>query len=203
MNIVAVPDAPYLSYFTKYVRNESVSHALDNVEQEKLEVKSALKVELPQMGLQSQSQSTVEDKHRVQLLLDIFKSGTKLTLEEMAFLRQHTDGAISNIEKITRNREIDERKMKAAPSKLDWQNVVLRTLQQIANSPSSDHSKQQTEDQNTFIQDQCDDFKGKTDQNVDTQEPTTNIRNTSKSSLQQAVMAIVAYEQAKLLTVKK
>src|SRR5699024_1110018 len=72
-----------------------------------------------------------EDNPKAQELISKFKSGSKLTSKEMAYIREHALGMVAYIDRIMKEREITELAMKMAPTKTDVQLVAFRASKQI------------------------------------------------------------------------
>ena len=88
--------------------------------------------------LQASRTAKGENDPKVQLILEKFKSGKKLTPDELAYVRRNAPGMIDNIEQIAREREIVEQGMRMAPTKMDVQIVVYQASQHISNNKSSE-----------------------------------------------------------------
>lgn len=148
------------------------------------------------------SRFTKGDDPRVQHLVDKFKSGKKLTLDERAYLRRNAPGMIDHVERISSEREVVEQSMRFATSKADVQNVVLLALSQIAMHQSSEErairTMQLTDAQFTYMQ--TDEYKEKPNRFIDQRAKRISTPPMEKSLLHHKNMALNAYEHAKLLS---
>lgn len=79
-----------------------------------------------------------EDDIKAQQLIDKFKSGSKLTPEEMAYIRENAPGMVDYVERITKEREVTELAMKMAPTKTDVQFVAYQAAKQIEKEPNTE-----------------------------------------------------------------
>jgi len=122
--------------FSKAVRKEKETEP--NILPQKIEVKHALKEHVQrQISEIEQAHTNMgDDDPYAQLLIEKFKSGKKLTADEMRYIRKHAPGMVDYIERITREREIYEQGMKIAPTKADVQFVALVSSQQIQKDPN-------------------------------------------------------------------
>lgn len=123
-----------------------------------------------------------------------------MTPDEMSYLRQKAKGIIDHIERSTHEREVVEHRMRVSLSKMNVQYVVLLALKQIAKHPSSEErvvrAKQIADAQYEYMQ--TDEYKDKPNAPFDNSEKPASSRLVNKSLMQHTIMAIVAYEQAKL-----
>lgn len=79
-----------------------------------------------------------EDDIKAQQLIDKFKSGSKLTPGEMAYIRENAPGMVDYVERITKEREVTELAMKMAPTKTDVQFVAYQAAKQIEKEPNTE-----------------------------------------------------------------
>lgn len=94
--------------------------------------KAALQEAQQQLAaIQAANYDTGEEDPKAQHLMEKFKSGKKLTPEEMAYIRKYAPGMVDYIDKIMREREMMELSMKLAPTKNDVQLVALNAAKQI------------------------------------------------------------------------
>lgn len=185
MKIIVIP---FLSILQEYAKKEYVADAVGNVMQQQLDKKQALRT---RKG---------EDNSRVHFLINKFKSGKKLTPDEMSYLRQNAKGIIDQFKRISREREVVEKMMRVVPLKMDVQNVIQLALQQIAKHLGSEErvvsAMQIANAQYEYMQ--TEEYKDKPNGPFDNSEKPASSRLVNKSIMQHTIMAIVAYEQAKL-----
>lgn len=114
----------------------------DAHKQQQSEGKQAWKEEIQrQVSMMLASQGgTGEHDPRAQQLIEKFKSGKKLARDEMAYIRQNALGMAMYIERIVREREELEQRMRIAPTKNDVQLAVLYASTCIAKQPASEES---------------------------------------------------------------
>ena len=99
------------------------------------QVKNAKQIvkESAQVGaeIQEAQNEMGEDDPKVQQLMEKFKSGSKLTAEEMSYIRKNAPGQMEYIDRIMREREMMELSLRMAPSKMDVQITTLRIAKNI------------------------------------------------------------------------
>jgi len=88
--------------------------------------------------MQEAANSTGENNPRVQALYEKFKSGKKLSLSEINYLRIHAPGLVAKIEQVHVERATYEQAMKGSPTKMGVNLVALHASQQINNSASAE-----------------------------------------------------------------
>ena len=213
MKIMTVPFLSILPNANKGHATEAVDAASKvNVQpfdgnQQQLNVKQALKEQILRKLSELQALVTEQghDNPKVKLIIDKFHNGKKLTSAEIAYLSQHAKGIVDHIERISREREIVEHRMSVAPSKMDVQNVVLLSLQQVAKHPSTEErivrAAQIADAQYEYMQ--SEDYRNKPNGPLDDREKQASNRIGSRKDMMHTLMAIVAYEKAKLLTMEQ
>ena len=125
MKIMQTPQLPLFQQ-----RQEAVAR---EVAQVRIDAKQTAKEHAQQQiaEMEAARNDMGEDNPKAQLLIDKFKSGKKLTPEEMIYVRKHAPGMADYIDRITREREVIELSMKIAPSKMDVQMVAYRASKQL------------------------------------------------------------------------
>lgn len=203
VNKLNITYLPFQSLMPKYAKKEHAADVVGGVEkQQHTDAKQALrKVILRKVSEIQASRSDKRDDPMVQRLVEKFKSGEKLTQDDMAYLRRNAPGMIDQIERIAREREFVEQSMRVAPSKMDVQNVVLLAIQQTAKHHSYEdriiRALQIADAQYNYMQTK--EYKDKPNSDLDNRKKLASSRRIEKSPMQHTIMAIVAYEQAKLM----
>lgn len=190
-----------------YINEAYVTDAVDKVIQQQLDEKKALRREVTRKTLviEELQSGKKEVDSRVHFLTNKFKSGIKLTHDEIFYLRHNTKGIIDHIEQISHEREFTEQQMRVAPTKIVVQNIVLLALQQIAKLSSYEERAVRTmqiaEAQFQYMQNN--EYKDKTNDPFGNSEKLISPQLVNKNQMQHTMIAIVAYEQAKLSKINR
>lgn len=139
-----------------------------------------------------------EDDPKAQQIIAKFKSGKKLSPEEMAYLRIHAPGMVGYIERIMREREIIELSMKMSRTKTDVQMVALSSAKQIEKCPNPEEreirAKQLADAKHEY--EKTDEYKEKPNSPLDKEKKHKKIRY--KQNKQQTIeLAKIAYKRVK------
>ena len=138
-----------------------------------------------------------EDDPKAQRLIEKFKSGKKLTREELAYVRKKAPGMRDVIDRIMREREMIEMSMRQAPSKTDVQLVVYRASKQIEKDPNAEirelRGKHLADAKQEY--EQTDEYKEKPNSPLDREQRPARV-TTKKNEKPKNLIAIEVYEKA-------
>lgn len=137
-----------------------------------------------------------EDDPKAQRLIEKFKSGKKLTPEELAYVRKNAPGMRDFIDRIMREREMIEMSMRQAPSKTDVQMVVYRASKQIEREPNADLKELRAKHLADAKQEyeQTNDYKEKPNSPLDREQRAVRLAKEKKPKPYNPV-AIASYEK--------
>ncbi len=192
LNAFQQPIVPKLSKNEKPVETDmSVAQPHD--------AKQALKETVQQQIAEIEAARTDmgEKDPKAQSLIEKFKSGKKLTPEEMAYLRKNAPGIVDYIDRITREREVIELSMKIAPTKIDVQMVALHAAKQIEKHHPEEReirAKHLADAKNEY--EQTDEYKDKPNNLLEKQKKPVKVRY-KRSQKETLELAKVAYAQVK------
>ena len=184
----------------KREKNEKTPVAEGNALQQMATSKQALKETVQRQLSEMQEARTDmgEDDPKAQRYIEKFKSGKKLTPEEMTYVRKHAPGIVNYIDRIMREREMIEFSMKMAPTKTDVQMVAFRAAKQIEKHQIPEEreirAKHLVDAKHEY--EQTDEYKEKPNSPLDKQEKPVKVR-VKRSEKETLELAKVAYEQVK------
>ena len=182
-------------------KNEKTSVAEGNALQQMATSKQALKETVQRQLSEMQEARTDmgEDDPKAQRYIEKFKSGKKLTPEEMAYVRQNAPGMVDYIDRIMREREVIELSMKMAPTKTDVQMVAFRASKQIEKHQIPEEreirAKHLVDAKHEY--EQTEEYKEKPNSPLDKQEKPVKFRY-KRSEKETLELAKTAYEPVKL-----
>ncbi len=182
-------------------KNEKTSVAEGNALQQMATSKQALKETVQRQLSEMQEARTDmgEDDPKAQRYIEKFKSGKKLTPEEMAYVRQNAPGMVDYIDRIMREREVIELSMKMAPTKTDVQMVAFRASKQIEKHQIPEEreirAKHLVDAKHEY--EQTEEYKEKPNSPLDKQEKPVKVRY-KRSEKETLELAKTAYEPVKL-----
>ena len=182
-------------------KNEKTSVAEGNALQQMATSKQALKETVQRQLSEMQEARTDmgEDDPKAQRYIEKFKSGKKLTPEEMAYVRQNAPGMVDYIDRIMREREVIELSMKMAPTKTDVQMVAFRASKQIEKHQIPEEreirAKHLVDAKHKY--EQTEEYKEKPNSPLDKQEKPVKVRY-KRSEKETLELAKTAYEPVKL-----
>lgn len=182
-------------------KNEKTSVAEGNALQQMASSKQALKETVQRQLSEMQEARTDmgEDDPKAQRYIEKFKSGKKLTPEEMAYVRQNAPGMVDYIDRIMREREVIELSMKMAPTKTDVQMVAFRASKQIEKHQIPEEreirAKHLVDAKHEY--EQTEEYKEKPNSPLDKQEKPVKVRY-KRSEKETLELAKTAYEPVKL-----
>lgn len=185
----------------KREKNEKTSVAEGNALQQMVASKQAVKETVQRQLSEMQEARTDmgEDDPKAQRYIEKFKSGKKLTPEEMAYVRQNAPGMVDYIDRIMREREVIELSMKMAPTKTDVQMVAFRASKQIEKHQIPEEreirAKHLVDAKHEY--EQTDEYKEKPNSPLDKQEKPVKVRY-KRSEKETLELAKTAYEPVKL-----
>lgn len=182
-------------------KNEKTSVAEGNALQQMATSKQALKETVQRQLSEMQEARTDmgEDDPKAQRYIEKFKSGKKLTPEEMAYVRQNAPGMVDYIDRLMREREVIELSMKMAPTKTDVQMVAFRASKQIEKHQIPEEreirAKHLVDAKHEY--EQTEEYKEKPNSPLDKQEKPVKVRY-KRSEKETLELAKTAYEPVKL-----
>ena len=185
----------------KREKNEKTPVAEGNALQQMATSKQALKETVQRQLSEMQEARTDmgEDDPKAQRYIEKFKSGKKLTPEEMAYVRQNAPGMVDYIDRIMREREMIEFSMKMAPTKTDVQMVAFRAAKQIEKHQIPEEreirAKHLVDAKHEY--EQTEEYKEKPNSPLDKQEKPVKVR-VKRSEKETLELAKTAYEPVKL-----
>lgn len=185
----------------KREKNEKTPVAEGNDLQQMATSKQALKETVQRQLSEMQEARTDmgEDDPKAQRYIEKFKSGKKLTPEEMAYVRQNAPGMVDYIDRIMREREVIELSMKIAPTKTDVQMVAFRASKQIEKHQIPEEreirAKHLVDAKHEY--EQTEEYKEKPNSPLDKQEKPVKVR-VKRSEKETLELAKTAYESVKL-----
>lgn len=201
INSFTPPTSPFLQ--SKKEMNNVETKPL--VEQDpKQQIKEMVQQQLSKM--EEARNEKGDDNPKVQQIMNKFKSGQKLTAEEMSYMYENAPGHIDFINRIQRERELTELSMRLVPTKVDVQLVTIRSAKQIEKDPNPQmrevrlkhlaNAKQEYE--------QTEEYKEKPNTLMDHKELAPTERKKKKNELHQlSQTALQAYERANLFKYKE
>ena len=145
-----------------------------------------------------------EDDPKAQRLIEKFKSGKKLTAEELNYVRKHAPGMRDVIDRVMREREVIEMSMRQAPSKTEVQMVAYRASRQIEKDTDAGmkelRAKHLTDAKYEY--EQTEEYKVKPNSPLerDAQPARVAVKNGSRPYMS---VAVASYEKANMLDVKR
>lgn len=189
---------PFQTIFPKAVKTEKAQHIEAAATSQTTDPKQTLKEVIQhQLAEMEEARTNMgEDNPKAQLLIEKFKNGSKLTPDEMAYVRKNAPGITDYIVRIMREREVIELAMKSAPSKTDVQITTIRFAKQIEKHPNPEEreirakhladAKQQYE--------QTEEYKNKPNTPLDIQKRKVKVKH--EESLQQSANFVIkAYQK--------
>lgn len=185
----------------KREKNENTPVAEGNALQQMVASKQAVKETVQRQLSEMQEARTDmgEDDPKAQRYIEKFKSGKKLTPEEMAYVRQNAPGMVDYIDRIMREREVIELSMKMAPTKTDVQMVAFRASKQIEKHQIPEEreirAKHLVDAKHEY--EQTEEYKEKPNSPLDKQEKPVKVRY-KRSEKETLELAKTAYEPVKL-----
>lgn len=128
-----INSTPY-PVFTNLMKKEQSSSTVSG------DSKSSVRGQVQQhiAKMQEAASSTGQNNAKVQALYEKFKSGKKLSLGEINYLRIHAPGLVAKIEQVHMERATYEGAMKGAPTKMGVNLVALHASQQINESGAAE-----------------------------------------------------------------
>lgn len=138
-----------------------------------------------------------EDNPKAQRFIEKFKSGSKLTPEEMEYVRKNAPGITDYIDRIMREREMIELAMKSAPSKTDVQIATVRFVKQIEKHPNPEEREIRAKHLMDAKQkyEQTDEYKNKPNTPLD-DDKKRPVKGKQKETSKQSVKVVIdAYEK--------
>lgn len=185
----------------KREKNENTPVAEGNALQQMVASKQAVKETVQRQLSEMQEARTDmgEDDPKAQRYIEKFKSGKKLTPEEMAYVQKHAPGMVDYIDRIMREREVIELSMKMAPTKTDVQMVAFRAAKQIEKHQIPEEreirAKHLVDAKHEY--EQTDEYKEKPNSPLDKQEKPVKVRY-KRSDKETLELAKTAYESVKI-----
>lgn len=199
MNAVKIGGSSFLAVFPKISKPEKErtvkAVVTDQTTEHKRTLKEAIQRQIAEM--EEAKTNTGEDNPKAQHLIEKFKSGSKLTPDEMAYVRKNAPGITNYMDRIMREREVIELAMKSAPSKTDVQIATIRFAKQIEKHPNPEEREIRAKHLMDAKQkyEQTEEYKSKPNTPLDKQKKPHKVKH-EETAKQSAQVAIKAYEKA-------
>lgn len=191
----------YMKYAkTEKNKEEAVDQSKGPVKKETAEdVKQALR-EMAQRHLAEIQEARTdmgEDDPKAQEMITKFKSGQKLSQEEMNYIRKNAPGIVEYIDRVQKEREMIELSMRRASSKMEVQMVAYRALQQIEKHPNPEEREVRARHLSDakYRYEQTEEYKEKPDGPLDEDEKKISLNKAKYKPKQGIKDAIGIYER--------
>jgi len=197
--------SPFQAIHPKVIKQEKAQNlktvATDQITDPKQILKEAIQHQIAEM---KEAQTNMgEDNPKAKYLIEKFKSGSKLTPKEMAYVRKNAPGITDYINQIMREREVMELAMKSAPSKTDVQITTIRFVKQIERHPIPEEreirAKHLADAKHTY--EQTEEYKNKPNTTLDKKKKPVQVKH-DETSKQSTTVVLEAYEKASLKKVE-